>query len=498
MAGPYDFTGQNIENTYQRVLQTPDGVTFYNGTGSLVTLPSANTSSLLTTASVNLNTITFTKGDGSTFPITVNTGSGGSGTPTFPYTGSAIISGSLTITGSLNAPSITGSLLGTASWAYSSSQAITASYALNGGVTQLLAGANITLTPTNGLGQVTITSTGGGGGGNTATGSYGSFYSTVTQTNVAGTARSMSLNITDISNGVSISGSTNPFNTYIKTENPGVYDIQFSAQVDKTDSGTDEIWIWLRKNGVNVDDSATSVQLVGNGAHYVAAWNFFVNSSANDYYQLMWYSPDANVRLHAEASFGVVPGIPSLILTVNRIDTFLSNTGSFSGSFTGNLTGTASYATTASYSLSASYVSPGGSNTYVQFNSNNTFAGDPSLTYDSNKQLNTLRLNVTGRLVLEGIVTIDNNSSPYTVETDTSVILCDTSAGPIDIDIDSTAVRGRILTIKDIGNASSNNITFKGSTIDGGAFSVINIDKQSIIIYYSIGYNTWYIIGSHN
>jgi hypothetical protein len=77
MAGPYDFTGQNIENTYQRVLQTPDGVTFYDGTGSLVTLPSANTSSLLTTASVNLNTITFTKGDGSTFPITIDTGSGG-------------------------------------------------------------------------------------------------------------------------------------------------------------------------------------------------------------------------------------------------------------------------------------------------------------------------------------------------------------------------------------------------------------------------------------
>jgi hypothetical protein len=36
---------------------------------------STNTGSLLTTASVSLNTITFTKGDGSTFPITVNTGS---------------------------------------------------------------------------------------------------------------------------------------------------------------------------------------------------------------------------------------------------------------------------------------------------------------------------------------------------------------------------------------------------------------------------------------
>ena len=241
---------------------------------------------------------------------------------------------------------ITGSLFGTASWA---TNALTAN---NGGVTQLLAGPNVTLSPTNGLGQVTISSTSGGGGFNTATGSYGSFYSTQTQTNVAGTARSMSLNITDITNGVSISGSTNPFNTYIKTQNAGVYDIQFSAQVDKTDSGTDEIWIWLRKNGTDISDSATSVQLTGNGAHYVAAWNFFVNSAANDYFQLMWYSPDANVRLHAETVFGVVPGIPSLIVTANRVDQFLSNTGSFSGSFTGILTGTASYATQA---LSASF-----------------------------------------------------------------------------------------------------------------------------------------------
>jgi hypothetical protein len=163
----------------------------------------------------------------------------------------------------------------------------------------------------------------------------------------------MSLNITDITNGVSISGSTNPFNTYIKTQNAGVYDIQFSAQVDKTDSGTDEIWIWIRKNGTDLSDSATSLQLVGNGAHYVAAWNFFVNAAAGDYFQLMWYSPDANVRLHAESAFGVVPGIPSLIVTANRVDQFLSNTGSFSGSFTGvftgSLQGTASFATSASF-----------------------------------------------------------------------------------------------------------------------------------------------------
>jgi hypothetical protein len=236
----------------------------------------------------------------------------------------------------------------------SASYAATSSYAMNGGVTQLLAGPNVILSPTNGLGQVTVSATlSGSTSFNTATGSYGSFYSTQTQTNVAGTARSMSLNTTDITNGVSISGSTNPFNTYIKTQNAGIYNIQFSAQVDKTDSGTDEIWIWIRKNGTNLTDTATSVLLQGNGAHYVAAWNFFVNAAADDYFQLMWYSPDANVRLHAEPAFGVVPGIPSLIVTANRVDQFLSNTGSFSGSFTGGFTGslqgTASFATSASY-----------------------------------------------------------------------------------------------------------------------------------------------------
>lgn len=37
MPGPYNFTGQNIEDSYQRVLQT-DGTLIYDGTGSLFTV----------------------------------------------------------------------------------------------------------------------------------------------------------------------------------------------------------------------------------------------------------------------------------------------------------------------------------------------------------------------------------------------------------------------------------------------------------------------------
>ena len=51
MAGPFDFTGQDIEITYQRVLQT-DGINVYDGTGSLVNIDlDINTGSFATTGS---------------------------------------------------------------------------------------------------------------------------------------------------------------------------------------------------------------------------------------------------------------------------------------------------------------------------------------------------------------------------------------------------------------------------------------------------------------
>lgn len=47
--------------------------------GSAVSTAQASTGSLISTASATNNTITFTKGDSTTFNVTVNTGSGGGG-----------------------------------------------------------------------------------------------------------------------------------------------------------------------------------------------------------------------------------------------------------------------------------------------------------------------------------------------------------------------------------------------------------------------------------
>ena len=82
-------------------------------TGSLFGTASFALNSLIT-ASISSNVITFTKGDGTTFPITVPTSGGGSTGSDFPYTGSAIISGSLSVTGSFSVNSGTALKIDTA------------------------------------------------------------------------------------------------------------------------------------------------------------------------------------------------------------------------------------------------------------------------------------------------------------------------------------------------------------------------------------------------
>lgn len=142
---------------------------------------------------------------------------------------------------------------------------------------------------------------------------YGSFYDTTTQTAAAiNTAYSMTFNTTDLSVGVTRGSPT----SRIYVDRPNVYNIQFSAQLDKTTGGVGLIYIWLRKNGTDVPDSTTQVRIQGNNAETVAAWNFLLQMNAGDYFELMWEVDDTSVQILTEAASAVHPAIPSIILTV--------------------------------------------------------------------------------------------------------------------------------------------------------------------------------------
>lgn len=177
-----------------------------------------------------------------------------------------------------------------------------------------------TVTVTTGSGiegpQGPTGATGAGG----AVAYFGNFFSTETQANAdVSAANTFTLNSTVDANGVSIVDGTK---ITFAAGSDGTYDLQFSAQFDKTDSGTDEVDIWISKNGTDLEWSNTVLSLVGNNAKAVPAWNWQLNDvQGGDYFEVHWWSPDSAMRVLAVAagSNPTRPAVPSLIVTVAQV-----------------------------------------------------------------------------------------------------------------------------------------------------------------------------------
>jgi hypothetical protein len=146
---------------------------------------------------------------------------------------------------------------------------------------------------------------------------YGQFYDTTTQTAAAiNTAYAMKFNTSSNRYGVYVDPTDS---TRIKVTRPAVYNMQFSLQLDKTAGGAGLFWVWGRINGTNIADSASEVRIQGNNAEVFVAANLFVSMSDGDYFQLMWAVDDTSVQVQSKAAAGVVPGIPSAILTMTQV-----------------------------------------------------------------------------------------------------------------------------------------------------------------------------------
>ena len=142
-------------------------------------------------------------------------------------------------------------------------------------------------------------------------------FDTTTQVNPsASSGNAFTYNTTVDSRGISVvSGSM------IQVAHSGVYNIQFSAQLEKQSANKDDVDIWLSKNGVGVPWSATTIVVEGSSDRQVAAWNFFLSMDANEHAELYWHSDDLDVVVLAASGHAVPahPDIPSIILTVNNV-----------------------------------------------------------------------------------------------------------------------------------------------------------------------------------
>ena len=143
--------------------------------------------------------------------------------------------------------------------------------------------------------------------------SIGQFQNNSTLSGSANVSQSMTFDTTDYSEGVSLVAGSR-----LTVANSGYYNIQFSAQIKQTGGGTANAYVWFKRNGSNVSESATRYTLPNN-TYQVAALNLGLFMSASDYVEIAWQSDDASTQLLWEAPTGNIPAVPSVIATVTQI-----------------------------------------------------------------------------------------------------------------------------------------------------------------------------------
>ena len=149
---------------------------------------------------------------------------------------------------------------------------------------------------------------------------YGAFSSNQDQTATANTATLMTLNTTDFSNDVSIATSK------ITVVNAGIYNLQFSVQLENSNNAPQDVFIWLKQNGTDIVGSTGKVGMParknpGDPSHSIVGWNYFLSMAASDYVEIYWSttSVDVSIQFYAASGSPTKPATQSVVATMSFV-----------------------------------------------------------------------------------------------------------------------------------------------------------------------------------
>ena len=150
---------------------------------------------------------------------------------------------------------------------------------------------------------------------------YGAFSSYTTQSTTANTATVLTLSNTDFSNAVTLETGSK-----ITVENAGIYNLQFSVQIQNFDNAPQDAYIWLKQNGTDIVGSTGVLGMPARKSaldpfHDIKGWNYFLSMNAGDYVQIYWSPTIATVTIPTYAASGTPtkPSTASVVATLSFV-----------------------------------------------------------------------------------------------------------------------------------------------------------------------------------
>lgn len=145
---------------------------------------------------------------------------------------------------------------------------------------------------------------------------YGVFTKTTDQTPAAtNTEYLLTFDNTQISNGVTIGGTT----SQIIVPESGLYNFNATVQLTSGSSSAKNIWVWWKKNGTAIANSARLVTSDVNNGYIPIALNETVSLAANEYVELAFAADSTNVTVDSVAATAFAPSAPAVVLSVTQV-----------------------------------------------------------------------------------------------------------------------------------------------------------------------------------
>jgi hypothetical protein len=99
-----------------------------------------------------------------------------------------------------------------------------------------------------------------------------------------------------------------------------LYSINLNAQVLSTNSSAKNVYFWIRKNGVDEQNTRRTLTLNGNLVYtdFSVSYNIKIEQ-ASDYVEFMWAADNDTVELEAAAQTTFAPSSPSVFIHIDQV-----------------------------------------------------------------------------------------------------------------------------------------------------------------------------------